>query len=1223
MFTYKSKNEKKTSADGALANSTPMNKDKKRNKRTNQPNQSNQSNSQTTNKIQISGDIVLPDFDLIDTMPLIDPKKSFDSKKTHGPKKSSQPKTSSAAKKPHIPIDPIDSDDSYSDSPSYITNNTKKSCDTSVDNSDSPDEQKGDIETNIKKIHKCTTKSDALKYMSSLNDPNMKLFSEDWGTKGAKRYMVVSYDDMYGIVKDKNMHCYENYEGNVPVKLMIDIDYKIKNDMKDDDKKEDTNNTTDEIADEKYIILAKSTNIVIKMLKNYIKDDIIPKIIILSGCRDDKISFHVIFTNIHFETIKHMKTFMSDVINSTGTKGIYQGKNAIDLSIYKIGCLRMIWNSKLLPTNICHNLEYYDDDNYAQYITIKNIIYEYTDDKTLFLDSLVTNISQDSSLVDIMIEEDRVKAKKKKRNNITNINVANDKKAKPLEMLRDLLNIIDKNRFDDYDQWIQIGMAIHNYDQSTEAMQLWDEYSKKSPKYFGIDEIKQKWLSFNIDQSKCFTIATIRYFAKIDNPDEYMKTCIKYQPIEKDNFEPFIVNTNYLTDRKYRVTEKYEDDYDYVNNPTDTSKIDCVVTKKIVEWYENDEYKALGIKSEYGTGKTSLIEDVITRYNPTKILFLSYRRSLTNKLKSSFRKYFVESYLDGHYDDERTICQIESLKNVRKVYTCLFPTRGKRNPTKVVSSYDLIVIDEIESLLYHLDSSTISNRYDVFIDIKFFLQHSRKILALDADFSNRAYDFLTFFGKTMVIQNIFKHPPMNFIFTNNKKDFDAKINNDLEGGKKIVIATMSSNKGEKYVNMYSDKYKVKFYNSKSDDSNRVELGNVDRYWKNCNLVIYSPTIQTGISYDIPNSYDKLYVILCSRSCSPRAVMQMTRRVRSFNCSDVHVYLNDLPYNEKCLFYNFDDANAYINTIREEYEKKYCDRDRGFHGIDDVDVLMNLKTEICPLFDNIMTHNIVENMNKKPFQFVPSMIKLISSKGYTYKFDESVRVVDKTINYSKKHILGAENIDDVKYPSYRNKLFNADATSDEKYAIEKYLFKKAWKLNEVTDEDYEKYYDKTYILNNLRRLIAKTNNHNLPITIDSQNKKTNLSLDEKIAEIRVGYVKEFITSLGFNLNKINTDDNIVIQKEVLTQKVERCIKTCKIFTDPNAANIFGINPPSKQKGVDGKMSWKSFLGYIQSILYEYGLTLCLRQRNIWVSELKRQKKTNTYSLTYIDDLDNYV
>lgn len=1167
------------SKDGAPLNLTSTHKKVKNSKRTEK-----QKNLHSTNKIQISDQIMLPDFDLIDTNSHIDkPNNSHNQNDSHS-----------------------SSDSKYSDS------------------SDGPKEQN---DTNIKvipKIRRYKNKSDALKFMSSIKNPHMKLFSEDWGTNGAKKYIVLSYDDMYNIVKDKTMHCYENYEGNMYVKLMIDIDYKIKDGENNDDTNDDKDiDANDEMTDEKYMILSECTNIVIEALKTYIKDDIKPKIIVLSGCREDKISFHVIFTNIHFETIKHMKTFMTDAIKSSGVTETYQDKNVIDLSIYKIGCMRMIWNSKALPSNIRYNLEYIDDDNYAQFIE-KGLLYKYKDDKTLFLDSLVTNISTDSNLINVLINEDTEKEKKKKRNNKNSIiNINSNKKSKPLEMLRELMNLIDKNRFNNYEQWLQIGMAIHNYDQSSDAMLLWDEFSKNSPKYVGIDEIKHKWFSFNADQTKCFTIATIRYFAKCDNPIEYMKTCIKYQPIDEDKFNPFIVDTKYLTDRKYRPPNSAVwAPHDYVKNPIDVSNIDCVVTKKIVEWYENNEHKSLGIISEYGTGETSLIEDIIRRYRPRKILFLSYRRSLTHKLKSSFWRYYVHSYLDGRYNRNRVICQIESLKNIRKVYTCNLLNPKKFEPTRVISSYDLVVIDEIESLLYHLDSSTITNKYDVFVDMKFFLENSRKILALDADFSNRAYDFLEFFGKTMVIKNIFKHPPMNFIFTNNKKDFDVKINNDMESGKKVVIATMSNNKGEKYVDKYSEKYKVKFYNSKSGDNIRTELRNVDHYWKNSDLVVYSPTIQTGISYDIPNSYDKLYVILCSRSCSPRAVMQMTRRIRSFNCSDVYVYLNDLPYNNSCLFYNFDDANAYINTIREEYEKNYHDRDEGFHGIDDVDLLLKLKTARCPLFDNIMAHNFVENMNKRPFQFVPTMIRFITSKGYTYKFDESAKVVDKTINYSKKHLLEAEDIDDAKYLSYRTKLMNVEATSDEKYAIEKYLFKKSWNLKQVTDEEYDKYYNKTHILNNLRQLISKTSNkQNIPITIDTENKKARLSLDEKIADIRVRYVKEFITALGFDLTKVDTDKNIVIQKEVLTQKAEDCIKTCKIFTDANSHNMFGVSPPSKQK--DGKMSWKSFLGYSQTILYEYGLILRLHQKNIRLGEPKKFRKSNTYTLCYIDDLNHFI
>jgi hypothetical protein len=40
---------------------------------------------------------------------------------------------------------------------------------------------------------------------------------------------------------------------------------------------------------------------------------------------------------------------------------------------------------------------------------------------------------------------------------------------------------------------------------------------------------------------------------------------------------------------------------------------------------------------------------------------------------------------------------------------------------------------------------------------------------------------------------------------------------------------------------------------------------VNKYWENLDVLIYSPTITTGISYDIPDHFQHIYIYLCDNS----------------------------------------------------------------------------------------------------------------------------------------------------------------------------------------------------------------------------------------------------------------------------------------------------------------------------------------------------------------------
>lgn len=91
--------------------------------------------------------------------------------------------------------------------------------------------------------------------------------------------------------------------------------------------------------------------------------------------------------------------------------------------------------------------------------------------------------------------------------------------------LEKLLSMLSKDRVNDYDDWITIGMAIYNTTNS-HGFSIWDEWSKKSQKY-DYNECKRKWTSFKRNSSQKVTLGTIVYWCKEDNPELYNEFKIK------------------------------------------------------------------------------------------------------------------------------------------------------------------------------------------------------------------------------------------------------------------------------------------------------------------------------------------------------------------------------------------------------------------------------------------------------------------------------------------------------------------------------------------------------------------------------------------------------------------------------------------------------------------------------------------------------------------------
>jgi phage/plasmid-associated DNA primase len=76
-----------------------------------------------------------------------------------------------------------------------------------------------------------------------------------------------------------------------------------------------------------------------------------------------------------------------------------------------------------------------------------------------------------------------------------------------------------QDRFEVYEYWMSVGMAIKNTFQDEKiALELFDYYSKKGCNYKGTDEVKKKFLTFvKRKTNDKYTVSTIYYYAISDN----------------------------------------------------------------------------------------------------------------------------------------------------------------------------------------------------------------------------------------------------------------------------------------------------------------------------------------------------------------------------------------------------------------------------------------------------------------------------------------------------------------------------------------------------------------------------------------------------------------------------------------------------------------------------------------------------------------------------------
>jgi phage/plasmid-associated DNA primase len=86
-----------------------------------------------------------------------------------------------------------------------------------------------------------------------------------------------------------------------------------------------------------------------------------------------------------------------------------------------------------------------------------------------------------------------------------------------------------KERFELYEYWISVGMAIKNtFINDDEAFDLFNYYSSKGSNYEGIEKTKYKYMSFiQKNQNTGYTIATIHFYAIEDNKSKFIEIMSK------------------------------------------------------------------------------------------------------------------------------------------------------------------------------------------------------------------------------------------------------------------------------------------------------------------------------------------------------------------------------------------------------------------------------------------------------------------------------------------------------------------------------------------------------------------------------------------------------------------------------------------------------------------------------------------------------------------------
>lgn len=735
--------------------------------------------------------------------------------------------------------------------------------------------------------------------------------------------------------------------------------------------------------------------------------------------------------------------------------------------------------------------------------------------------------------------------------NVDEIKIVQDVKTEEVdELTLQVLNLINKKRFEEYDDWIKMLWAFKS---CKIPFSVFNEFSRVSNKF---DEEENLKIWNRAKFTKDLNVGFLHHIAKEDNPKEYGK--INFfdfvEPKQKGEWveikEKYLLKENQLT----------------INNET-------ILEKNINEWNDNKKVKSFNIKSPYGTGKTQMIKAMLNTFNFPRILWLTYRKTLTNDLMgdAGFSEFGFQDYQTGKISADRLIIQVESVRRLEDLMFCF-------DEVSEYPSYDLVIIDEVESVLNQFYSETFKNKSaEAFEFVKNVIFNSSKLLTLDGDLGDRTIDFVESFGRAINIKNNIKLNLKEFVISDNEDYFLQEIEREIKEDKKCAVVSMTAthcDKIKEYFNKNHPDKKVLIYTGISDDKTKKELKNVKTIWNTCDLLLYSPTIEAGVSFDI-DYFHSIYGII-AESTTARAFSQMLSRIRKVKNNKILIFNTQFEYHRvlNYQFYNFDDVKQSVLLLDNIQSRPQVKEING----------KMCKVNLLSEYDINYIYNKCERLNSNHYYFFQTFQNLMISKGHTIKMlddgriktgmtmaeidDLPANILDDYKVSKNEMIESAKDLTELEYDELLDKQKKDSATKEDKLRVSKEFLKRCLGVDKLNSE-----FLKEFTPNSINKFCSI-------IDVNNISKSNDLQVQEE--KVKANQIRQLIKDLGFK-NCFDSDHRIF--KDNFDDVKNLIIKNNSLFTDFSATKIrFELNKDIK--GVDGK----KFLGFINQLLNRYFLHL---------------------------------
>jgi hypothetical protein len=306
--------------------------------------------------------------------------------------------------------------------------------------------------------------------------------------------------------------------------------------------------------------------------------------------------------------------------------------------------------------------------------------------------------------------------------------------------------------------------------------------------------------------------------------------------------------------------------------------------------------------------------------NKKRVLCVSPRRSYAQNITNRFKN--MACYLDKDFTPDRIVCQVESLHKL--------PDRN---------DYDLLVLDEIESILSQLSSSTLrGKRMVTYMKLESLIRNAGQILLFDAYLTPRTINLLKDFKLdfklvinsfrtqeyTMITHDMNERAGMRGYFIDR---FISSMIQSIQSGKRIFVVSSSLKKAETIFDALS-KLENKKIGIHSSQTKASLDGDVHKLWAKDAMIITS-SVTVGIDHTL-EWFDEIWMYAGAGGPKVHDIFQGASRIRNLKDNTVNVCLApEYPFH-KHLITDFHELmskkmTTQLVTYKELLEEGICPR----------------------------------------------------------------------------------------------------------------------------------------------------------------------------------------------------------------------------------------------------------------------------------------------------------